>query len=182
MSLIIDNTTEHPVWVLYDEVRTACLNVKYYAHKLRSLERRSMGLDIFVAITTPGSTLSAFFVFKSDTGIVVWSIIAVLASIAATLKPILKYSEKIKALQQTVAGYQALAFDLREISNKVRTDQNYLRSHATSLEQALKKSRSLLTAPPDVEQDRKLRDALQIEVDEQFPIENFYIPKVNDGN
>jgi hypothetical protein len=182
MTEAVEQTKDHPIWVLYDEIRTTCLNVKYYAYKLQELESRSRDLDVFVAVTAPGSTLSAFFAFKTDIGTVIWSCVAVASSIAATLKPILKYSTRVKSLQQTVAGYQALAFDLKEISNKVRSDQCYTRTHITALEQAMKKSRSLLTAPPDVESDGPLLDKLLEEVTAQFPVENFYIPKDKDGN
>jgi hypothetical protein len=173
---------DHPVWVLYDEHRTACLNVKYYSHKLRRLERWGFWLDASVAFAAPTSAVAGLWFFQSSLGHLIWSTMSIAAATAATIKPIAKIPTKIKALEQTVTGYQALLFDLKDLGNKVRTEGAYTKPMQKTFDDAIRKSKHLVQAEPDSSNDKVLLVLFEDEVRLQLPKENFFIPKGVNGN
>jgi len=48
----------HPVWSLYDEIRTARLNVKYYGRRLEFLERRNFAFELILLASAPTSAIA----------------------------------------------------------------------------------------------------------------------------
>jgi len=51
----------HPVWIVYDKLRSACLNVKYYSRRLQTLERWNFTLEFPLSATAPSSAIAALF-------------------------------------------------------------------------------------------------------------------------
>lgn len=57
------------VWDIYDNYRTARLNVKYHCIRLERLEKWNSVLEILVAITAPGSVISGLWFLKTQSGL-----------------------------------------------------------------------------------------------------------------
>ena len=102
----------HPVWVVYDLYKTARLNVKYYAARLNSIERQNFFIELIIAIAAPTSAITGIWLLKTDAGQELWKYVAGVAAFAAELKPVLKLPAKIKLMEQCLAGYRSLEYDV----------------------------------------------------------------------
>jgi hypothetical protein len=89
---------DHPVWTVYDKLRTACLNVKYYSRRLRSLERWNFALEFLLSATAPSSAIAALFFWNTEYGQTAWKYLAIVAAITAVAKPLLNLAKRIKRI------------------------------------------------------------------------------------
>jgi hypothetical protein len=165
------------IWDIYDNYRTARLNVKYYGSRLDHLEKWNIWLDILVAIAAPSSVISGLFFLKTDAGLVVWQIISAIAAIAGFIKPFLKLGHKIKFYEQTLSGYRSLEYDLYEIILKIRNEDSYSAASNKMFESAMKKMKTLATNPPENTQNKKLIQKLYDEVSQEIPSSSLYVPE-----
>ena len=169
--------TNNAIWDIYDNYRTARLNVKYYCARLVMLERWNTFLEIVVAVAAPGSVISGQWFLKTQTGLQLWELVSAVAAIAGFLKPFLKLSQKIKFYEQTLSGYRALEYDLYEIVLRVRDEEAYSAASKKLFEAAMKKKKTLVTNPPENNQNKKLIDRCFREVLSEIPTETLYLPR-----
>ncbi|MDD5126462.1 hypothetical protein [Methylovulum sp.] len=165
------------LWDIYDNYRTARLNVKYYCSRLETLERWNFFLEIMVAIAAPSSVISGLWFLKTQSGIELWQFVSSIAAIAGFLKPFLKLGYKIKFYEQTLSGYRALEYDLYEIILRIRDEHSYSTSCKKMFEAAMKKKRILATNPPENTPNKKLVDKFYSEVLKEIPSESLYMPE-----
>lgn len=165
------------IWDIYDNYRTARLNVKYYCIRLEKFERLNTFLEVFVAITAPGSVVSGLWFLKTQSGLEIWKFISAAAGFAGFLKPFLKLGQKVKFYEQTLSGYRALEYDLYEIILKIRDEGAYSTASKKMLEAAMQKKKVLVTNPPENTHDKKLINRLYQEVIIEIPAESLYIPE-----
>jgi hypothetical protein len=123
---------DHPVWSVYDKLRSACLNVKYYSRRLQSLERWNFGLEFLIGATAPSSAIAALWFWNTEYGQPAWRYLAVIAAIAAVAKPLLNLTKRIKEYESILSGYRTLEYDLREISTLIEQKKKY--DHALQTE------------------------------------------------
>jgi hypothetical protein len=169
--------TNNVVWDVYDNYRTARLNVKYYCARLQKFERWNTGLEILIAIAAPGSVISGFWFLQTQTGLDLWKVVSAVAGVAGFLKPFLKLGQKIKFFEQTISGYRALEYDLYEIVLRIREDESYSAACKKMFEAAMKKKKVLATNPPENMQDGNLVEKFYEEVLKEIPSESLYVPK-----
>jgi hypothetical protein len=167
----------NPVWDLYDNYRTARLNVKYYAARLETLQRLNTFLEVMVAIAAPGSAVSGAWFLKTQSGLCVWQVVTAVAAICGFLKPFLKLGQRIKFFEQTLSGYRALEYDLYEIVLRIRDEEAYSPASKKLFEAAMKKKKTLVTSPPENSQNRRLIERLYLEVVSEIPKESLYLPQ-----
>ncbi|MGR0482632.1 MAG: hypothetical protein ACTFAL_14850 [Candidatus Electronema sp. V4] len=167
----------HPVWVVYDLYKTARLNVKYHAVRLREIERCNFAIELLLAITAPTSAITGLWLLKTDAGEALWKYIAALAAIAAVLKPLLRLSQRIKHLEQTLSGYRALEYDVEQIVNLIKSEGTYSKACKSMLDESQKKKKSLVCNPAENNQDKKLIERLYSEVNQELPMESFFVPE-----
>lgn len=165
------------IWDIYDNYRTARLNVKYYCVRLESLEKWNTSLDILVAIAAPGSVVSGLWFINTQSGLEIWKIVSAVAAVAGFLKPFMKLGHKIKFYEQTLSGYRALEYDLYEIILKIRDDGSYSPACKKMFEAAMKKKKILATNPPENTHDKKLIEQLYQEVIQEIPNSSLFIPE-----
>ena len=167
----------HPVWEVYDLLRLARLNVKYYTHQLQRIETASRSIDILIAIGAPVSAAAGFWFFKTDTGANIWKTFSAITAVLAMTKPFLRYSDKIKKIEQALTGYRGLDFDMTQLANDVRNEQTYSKPHQKLFKSAQSKLKELVVHPPNIPQNGKLIEAFSAQVNAQLPAANFYIPE-----
>src|SRR4051812_21828723 len=111
---------QHAVWEVYDRLRTARLNVKYYGCILCDLERVNFWMEVILAGAAPTSAIAGFAYWK-DPGIgpAVWQCFGVIAAVVAVVKVPLGLPRKIKEYEGVVTGYRAVEFDLLEIKTNI---------------------------------------------------------------
>src|SRR5579864_6806115 len=81
---------------VYDAYRTSLLNVKYYGYRLKWANRVNLIAEITIAVST-ASGVSGLAIFKTGSGVIIWSIIAGSAAILTAIKPIFPFSRNIAA-------------------------------------------------------------------------------------
>src|SRR5216684_5298611 len=79
---------------IYDAYRSALLNRKYYGCQLDSYRKMNRASDIVLAIATPGM-VGAWAIWHSQTGQLLWGVIASSVSLLAVVKPIFNWSKEI---------------------------------------------------------------------------------------
>ena len=167
----------HPVWDVYNLLRTSRLNGKYYSEKLHKVEKLNTSMQLIIAASLPSSAIAGFQIWTEGPGNYIWSGVLVLASTLAFLQPFLKLSEKIKKYDSILNGYLMLDYDLQELRGKISNSGKYTASHKKLFEQALKRKNSVGIKEQGIELDKKLRNRCTIEVKKELPAENFFVPE-----
>ncbi|MFZ6864700.1 hypothetical protein ACO0K7_18915 [Undibacterium sp. Ji67W] len=168
---------EELLWEIYDEYRTARLNVKYYSARLNTFENWNDWLEVLVAVTASGSTISGFWFFKTDEGVSFWKFLLTVSGLAAFFKPFLKLTHKIRFFEQTLSGYRALDYELGDIVLQIKKDQGCSKLVLKMFDAAKKKKKDLVTKPPEIQQKKKLINKFYEEVLNEIPKESLYLPK-----
>ena len=140
---------DHPVWSVYDKMRTACLNVKYYSRRLQAIERLNFGIEFVLAATAPTSAIAALWFWNTEYGQTVWKYFAVIAAIAAVSKPLLNLTKRIKEYESILSGYRTLEYDLREIRSLVEQKKKYDQPLQLEFKKALQREKSLIAKNPE---------------------------------
>jgi len=167
----------HPVWTVYDKIRTARLNVKYYSRRLQVLERSSLTLDLILAIAAPTSTVAGLWFWQSESGRAIWQLLGIPAALAAVLKPVLGLTKRIKEYESVLAGYRTLEFDLCHIKSLVEQETAYTEPMRARLEDALERERALVTKNPETRENPTIKKTCEEEVLKELPPSCFLIPE-----
>jgi hypothetical protein len=166
----------HPVWDVYDEYRSARLNVKYYSGRVHWLSRVNIVMEFMIAAFASSSAVAGFTLWNSETGKVAWQILAGIAATLAILKPLLRLTEKIKLLEETIAGYRVLEHDLRTIEISIKQRRTYDNKLRVRFAAALDRMGALAAKNDENHVDRRLKRRCQMEVAKELPASSFYIP------
>ena len=168
---------DHPVWTLYDKLRTACLNVKYYERRLQHFETVNFYLDITLAISAPSSAIAKLDIWNTTFGNYVWISMGIIAAVVSVVKPFLALPKKIKEYECTVSGYRMLYFDLKEIKSLIEQSQCYDKKLQSDFHKALLRERTLVGKCPEVCENKKIKQTCEKEVRSKYPQNVFYVPK-----
>jgi len=166
-----------PVWAVYDKLRTARLNVKYYCCRLQVLEREDFWIELVLLVTAPSSAVAGLWFWKTDLGRTAWQYLGVIAAIAAVVKPLLRLTKRIKDLESVISGYRTLEYDLREITTLIEQKQKYDASLQSEFRKALQREKILAGKTPETREKRRVKDRCQAEVLRELPHESFFIPE-----
>lgn len=169
---------QHPAWDVYDQLRTARLNVKYYSARLACLQRRNMFMEIVLAISAPTSAIAGLWFWSSPIGNLIWKCFGVLAAFIAGIKPFLKITEKIKSVEETLIGYRTLDHDLQNITIKIRQKACFDKDLQKEFQRALERKRAISTKEPELQEMIQLKEKCEEETLKELPHSNFFIPEV----
>lgn len=159
---------------LYDEFRTVVLNRKYYGHQLKNAKRRVQAIDLSVAIGT-SSTVSAWTIFGTPGGRLVWSIIGAIASILAIAKVALQLSAGVERYTKLHTGYSDLCFDLKRIVDEVQITQQLPAEAASVLKNVEARFKDLNSAD-DITPNKILVRRFFEQTQAELPASSFWIP------
>jgi hypothetical protein len=172
---------DHPLWDVYDLLRTASLNVKYHSAIVRRLQAVNTSMEVTLALVAPSSAIAGLWLWKTNAGTYAWKVLAVLAAVVALLKPLLKLADRIRRGEESVTGYRSLYHDLETIGILARERDAYDEELRARFHEALQKKKQLLTQEPVLAIDKVLRAACQREVIEELPTRGFYLPRRTDN-
>jgi hypothetical protein len=167
---------KHPVWGLYDQLRTARLNVKYFGVKLCRVERVSFALDFILMVAAPSSAVAGLWFWNTPTGEIIWRYFGIVAALAAILKPLLSFSKKIISYSDILAGYRILEHELSSIKEQVILSGTYNKKMQDKFLRLLEKEKDLIGKDPDSMIDQRLRKKCTSEVNEELPAQGFFVP------
>lgn len=166
----------HPVWNIYDQLKTARLNVLYYEEKLCSSETTQMWMQIILAATVPSSAIAGFKVWDFWIGEYAWEFLIYFSSLIAFIQPFLGLPKKSKKYDELVTGYKILFYDLQDIRQKIEEDQAYTNTHKKLFKAAKDRRKKLEVQETGIKVDKKLRKKCQDAVSVELPGKQFYIP------
>lgn len=162
----------HRCWNVYNEFRTARLNVLYYGCLLGRARRLSFWLDFITALSS-SAAVAGIWLFQSDLGKVVWKIFGSIAAILSVYRAISKPSEKVRELERRVTGYSTLDFDLENISRKIGEKKDYSLALQKQFEAVLRRKRELVLGYSDSEPNDRLRAKCEKQVMKELPESSF---------
>ncbi len=169
--------SDHPVWTVYDRLRTARLNVKYYGSRLASTERLNFTLEMVLAASAPTSAVAGLWFWSTDLGKLLWQWLGVAAALAAIAKPLLGLTKRIKDYENLLSGYRSLDYDLMEIKSLIEQKRKYDASLQGDFKRALAKERVLVGKNPESRECRRVKETCEKAVIIELPAESFYVPE-----
>lgn len=171
------DTLDHPIWHLYNEIRTTRLNCKILEWRIRGLRMMNFGFEVTIAFAAT-SSIGGFWFFQTFVGGCLWKTIGAVAIVCTTLKPILKYPERIRKVQELLTGYKVLGHDLHCISLDANHRQKYDDECYKELKKSLKRKSELIQRTEDSTPSRKSILRFEAEVNQELPVDQFYVPPV----
>ena len=170
---------QHPVWNVYDQLRTARLNVLYYSERLHTSERLITIMQIILAASVPSSAIAGFKIWDFWLGKYAWEIFVSLSSLVAFFQPFFALPKKAKKFHELVSEYTVLYYDLQEIKQKIEEDRAYTAKHRNMFKSARERRKRLEVKEAGIKLNIKLRSRCQETVKREMPAANFYIPQEN---
>lgn len=167
---------DHPVWSVYDKLRTARLNVKYYSCRLQTAERWNFWLDLILLATAPSSAIAGLWFWSTPIGNLVWRYFGIITAVIAVTKPMLALPRKIKAYEGVLSGYRGLEFDLMEIKSMVEQKRKYDKAQQEEFKKAIRREKLLVTMCPETRENNAVKVACEKEVLRELPPDSFFVP------
>lgn len=167
----------HPVWAVYDKLRTARLNVKYYSRRLQFFERLNFWFELVLLASAPSSAVAGLWFWNKPAGELVWQYFGVVAAIVALTKPLLMLPKKIKEFESILSGYRVLEYDLMEIKVLVEQSQKYDASLQSEFKKAMSREKALIGKTPETRENTQIKNLCEFEVLKELPAESFFVPE-----
>ncbi|WP_157653609.1 hypothetical protein [Burkholderia ubonensis] len=168
---------EHPVWAVYDKLRTARLNVKYYSARLDRFEQLNRILEITLLVTAPTSAVAGLWLFQTVPGTYVWHGLAGLSAVIATVRPVFQMTNKIKAYEATISAYRTLEYDLETIRQKIEHRGVYDDKLQSEFLKALERQKQADAGSPERVPNDRIRHLCTQEVLSEMPVNSFFVPE-----
>lgn len=168
---------DHPVWNIYDLIKTARLNVLYYEHKLQGAERTMVVMQIILAAVVPSSAIAGFEIWDFWLGKYAWEIFVSFSSLVAFIQPFLALPKKAKKYSELVDGYKILYYDLTNIRQSIEEDKSYNTKHKNLFKAAKERRTKLEVRETGISLNNRLRKHYQEVVKKELPGEKFYLPQ-----
>jgi hypothetical protein len=163
---------------LYDDMRTALLNRKYYGCRLVVVKRRVLRLDVVVAIGS-SSTVAGWAIWKGEIGSWWWGLIAGLAAVVAVVRPILQLGSEVERCSRLFTNFGDVYFDLKRIAEDSRGAGRFGENEVLRYTRSVERMKALST-DDDPDPDRALLTRLYVEVDKEHPASTLWMPAGND--
>jgi hypothetical protein len=165
----------HPVWDVYNEYRTARLNIKYLEKQLIYLRRKNSIIEFSLAFSA-SSGFASLWIWQGAIGGVIWKVIGLITAVLAIVKPILKLPNKISEKEELLTGYKTLHYDLEKIIRLINQTHNYDENLQKQFNESMER-KGILVLKDNESTDEKLRNQCESEVIKELPSNQFYIPR-----
>lgn len=176
------SSSDHPVWSVYDRLRSARLSVKYYACKLRQVERANFWLDFLLLASAPTSAIAGLWFWNLEWGQLIWKCFAIPTAVVAVAKPLLHLPKRMKDYEAVLSGYRILEFDLMEIKIGIEQKQRYDAQLQAEFKRVQQRERTLVGKTPEAQEDPKVRATCQAQVLKELPTDSFFVPEEKSQN
>jgi len=168
---------EHPVWEVYDFLRTALLNEKYYASQLVRHTRLRLTVELALSIFASISVITGLMVINIPWGKTLWLLASVMTAILAILAPLLRFGDKERSIEIVLRKYRALNNELLELKNKIEEKKTYDEECINTFKEILKRSSKIAHEAPPLVIDKKLIKEKTDEVLNEMPPSSFFVPE-----
>ena len=169
--------SDHPVWSVYDRLRSARLSVKYYCCRLENVERLNFWLELVLLASAPSSAIAGLWLWHTDGGQEVWKWIAIPTAVIAVVKPLLHLPKRMKDYEGVLSGYRVLEYDLMELKIAIEQKRKFDSPLQADFKRIQQRERLLVGKTPESRENAKVRRLCQEEVNRELPSEAFFVPE-----
>lgn len=173
----MNDQADHSVWDVYDLLRTARLNVKYYSARIARLRAWSFWLDLILGIAAPSSAVAALWFWETEWGRFAWKWLAVIAAVIAVVKPLLRLGEKTQKMEEALTGYKALDHDLTRLTINVKHERAFSEHSKQQFREALARRGVLVGGQLEFRERKRLKRRCEEEVMRELPAQSLYVPQ-----
>lgn len=166
----------HPVWDVYDDLRSVRLNYKYYGAMADRVARLNFWTEILVGATTTGSAVGAWAFWNTDVGSWIWQLLLSLSALVALAKPRLGLTKRLKEYDEAIGGYRILDLELQDIRVAISQRKSYGKPLKVRYATARRQLKTLAEKHVERRVDKELLTRCREEVERELPGERFFIP------
>jgi hypothetical protein len=167
----------HPVWEVYDALRTAKLNAEYFTVLLSRAKTKSRRLDTFLQVAVPSSAVGALPLWSDSYLSAVWGVLLSISAFLSVVKPFLRLTDSVQSYEAAIARFRTVEADLAEIRTEIAQAQAYspdARARFLLASRALYRAREIEPKEPP---DTTLRNDIYDRITKEVPKESFFVPK-----
>lgn len=166
---------------VYDEFRDSELNKRYYGYRVFKTRKKLRNIDIYLALFAAGSAVAGFGLWRYEflgfaIGQMLLGMFAGIAVVLAIAKPYLKIEDEIERLSAIQGSYDSLSHILKDIVERIKAEHAIDESDYKVF-WTLRQIRATLGHKEDKPADRKIVQVAQDEVNELYPVGNFWWPQ-----
>jgi hypothetical protein len=165
----------HPIWDLYDEFRTARLNVKCLQAEIRDWTRASNISEILIALSSTAS-IGGFWFFQNWVGGYVWKTIGAAAVVCTILKRVFRVQDALRFREGLLVEYKILDHDFHDLVIQVSQKRSYTPYLQQEFAKLRKRKRELERHAKGFDPSRNLIGRCQELVETELPSDKFFIP------
>ncbi|MCK4447266.1 MAG: hypothetical protein KAW56_09310 [Candidatus Marinimicrobia bacterium] len=166
----------HPVWNIYDEYRTARLNVKINEYLLKNLKRYNFFIEFALAFMA-SSSVATFWFWENETGQIVWKYLCVFTAILAILKPLFNLGSKIQEKSEALADFKSLDHDFHKLTILISQYKKYDSDFREQFFYLIDKRGFINQKTKDGEIGTKKKQEFEEQVNRELPYKTFFIPE-----
>lgn len=167
--------TEHPLWDIYDEYRTARLNVKINQYKLDNAKRTNFIFEFMLAFAA-SSTVASLWIWQNVYGQYAWKGLLVVTAILAILKPLINPTDKIQKFSEILMDFKNLDHEYKKLTYTINQEKRYNETIKAKFQTLFEQKRFI----DQKSNDSSIRDRKKIEFEKQvnheLPPQTFFIP------
>lgn len=167
---------QHPVWDIYDEYRTARLNVKINEYKLENYKILNFWIEFILALTA-SSSVASFWFWQSEIWQTVWKYLFVVTAILAVLKPMLNLSGKIQKFSEILTDFKSLEHDFHKLTILINQQQRYDPEFKEQFYYLLDQKRFINQKNSEEAIRKSKKREFESQVISELPANIFYIPE-----
>ena len=171
---------EHPVWAVYDLMRTARLNEKYYASQLVRQARLRLAVELALSVFASTSVITGLMVINLPWGKTLWLLASILTAILALLAPLLRFGDKERSYESVLMKYRDLNTDLLELKSKIESKKTFDDENINTFKEILKKSSEIAQEAPLLVDNKKLLKEKTDEVSSEMLPSSFFVPEAKE--
>lgn len=173
------NRSRHPVWDVYDDYRTAMMNVRIQKACIERLRKQNYLVEIPLAIAA-SSTVAGLWFWQSAAGGQAWKYLGVVVALLAVLQPIMKIPEKIQQRGEILADLSVIENDLEKLVKHIahcrKYDDPLFERYAGILDLKGEFKKKHQTGKY-LQSSKRLKRRCTAEVEQLHPGANFYVPE-----
>ena len=168
---------EQAVWSVYDKLRTARLNVKYYCCRLERAEQWATVFQVILLASAPTSAIGGLWFWHTDLGKIAWQWLGAVAALASIGNAAYSPNKKIKLYEGVLVGYRTLEYDLMEIRSAIEQKGKYDAALQNDFKRAIQREKALVGKNPETRPNMKALLLCEAEVRNELPDSCFFIPE-----
>jgi hypothetical protein len=171
------NSRKHsPVWNVYDEYRTARLNVRYREWQLDALQKKNFIIELIIAISVSSGAAGLWF-WQTNIGDIVWKSFVSVAALISIIKPLVKYPDQIKQKSELLSKWRLIDSQLKLLIIEIKDCKTYSRDLQDRFHALIKAEETIEENAPAEAVDDKLINKCFDRVNQELPLKGFYVPE-----